>query len=180
MRRLGLLTVGLIVAHPDATLAQSVTRADLVGTWVSIQTWEAKGTKNTREWLLAFRDDSTWTWSAKLNGSADPEVKPDNGRWYLAGDTLWRSEATDTTYDPLAGLDHELKTINPMFSMKDIIKMMGPNTASYIQMGDQLGTLESGKIADIILLDGNPLEGYWNMLKTKVVVKGGRVVVDKR
>jgi imidazolonepropionase-like amidohydrolase len=99
--------------------------------------------------------------------------------------TAWDAGAilgycTDTTYDPLAGLDHELKTINPMFSMKDIIKMMGPNTASYIQMGDQLGTLESGKIADIILLDGNPLEGYWNMLKTKVVVKGGRVVVDKR
>ena len=67
-----------------------------------------------------------------------------------------------------------------MFSMKDIIKMMGPNTASYIQMGDQLGTLEPGKLADIILLDGNPLEGYWNMLKTKVVVKGGVVVVDKR
>jgi imidazolonepropionase-like amidohydrolase len=64
--------------------------------------------------------------------------------------------------------------------MKDIIKMMGPNTASYIQMGDQLGTLEPGKLADIILLDGNPLEGYWNMLKTKVVVKGGVVVVDKR
>ena len=67
-----------------------------------------------------------------------------------------------------------------MFSMKDIIKMMGPNTGSYIQMGEQLGTLEPGKLADIILLDGNPLEGYWNMLKTKVVVKGGKVVVDKR
>ena len=67
-----------------------------------------------------------------------------------------------------------------MFSMVDIIKMMGPNTASYIQMADQLGTLEQGKIADIILLDGNPLEGYWNMLKTKVVLKGGVVVVDKR
>jgi imidazolonepropionase-like amidohydrolase len=99
--------------------------------------------------------------------------------------TLWDAGAilgycTDTTYDPLAGLEHELRAINPMFSMKDIIKMMGPNTASYIQMGDQLGTLEPGKLADIILLDGNPMEGYWNMLKTKVVVKGGVVVVDKR
>ncbi|HLI83143.1 MAG TPA: amidohydrolase family protein [Bryobacteraceae bacterium] len=86
---------------------------------------------------------------------------------------------TDTTYDPKAGLDHELKMLNVMFSMRDLIKMMGPNTASYIQMGDQLGTLEPGKLADIILLDGDPLEGYWNWLKTRLVVKGGVVVVDK-
>ena len=37
-----------------------------------------------------------------------------------------------------------------------------------------------GKLADIILLDGDPLEGYWNWLKTKVVIKGGVKVVDKR
>jgi imidazolonepropionase-like amidohydrolase len=47
-------------------------------------------------------------------------------------------------------------------------------------MGDQLGTLEAGKLADIVLLDGDPLEGYWNWLKVKAVVKGGTVVVDKR
>jgi imidazolonepropionase-like amidohydrolase len=87
---------------------------------------------------------------------------------------------TDTTYDPKAGLDHELKILNVMFSMQDLIKMMGPNTASYIQMSDQLGTLERGKLADLILIDGDPLEGYWNWLKTKVVVKGGVIVVDKR
>jgi imidazolonepropionase-like amidohydrolase len=87
---------------------------------------------------------------------------------------------TDSTYDPLAGLEHELKTYNAMFSMADIVKLMGPNTASYIGMGDRLGTLEAGKFADIVLLDGSPLDGYWNMLKAKVVLKGGAVVVDKR
>jgi len=129
--------------------------------------------------LPRFRDGKPWPESIVDGVRLGEEAgyMPVNAR------TVWDAGAvlgycTDTTYDPTAGLEHELKTINPMFSMKDIIKMMGPNTASYIQMSDQLGTLEPGKLADLILLDGNPLDGYWNMLKTKVVVKGGVIVVD--
>ena len=87
---------------------------------------------------------------------------------------------TDTGYLPKAGLEHELKSLNVMFSMRDIIKLMGPNTASYIEMSDQLGTLEPGKFADIVVVDGNPLDGYWNMLNTKLTIKGGVVVSDQR
>lgn len=99
--------------------------------------------------------------------------------------TLWDSGVllgycTDTGYDPKSGLDHELKILDVMFSMRDLIKMVGPNTASYIQMGDKLGDLAPGKPADIILINGDPLEGYWSWLKTKVVIKGDVMVVDKR
>ena len=128
-----------------------------------------------------FRDGKDWPQSIVDGVRLGEEAgyMPVNAR------TVWDAGAilgycTDTTYDPLAGLEHELKSFNMMFSMKDMIQIMGPNTASYIQMGDQLGTLEAGKIADIILLDGDPLEGYWNWLKTKVTIKGGVVVVDKR
>ena len=128
-----------------------------------------------------FRDGKPWP-EGIVNGvrlGEEAGYMPVNARTiWDAGVTL--GYCTDTTYDPKAGLDHELKMLNVMFSMRDLIKMMGPNTASYIQMGDQLGTLEAGKLADLILLDGDPLEGYWNWLKTKVVVKGGVIVVDKR
>jgi imidazolonepropionase-like amidohydrolase len=87
---------------------------------------------------------------------------------------------TDTGYDAVAGLEHELKSMNVVFSTQDMVQIMGPNTASYLGMEDQLGTLEAGKLADIVLLDGDPLEGYWNWLKAKVVVKEGKIVVDAR
>jgi imidazolonepropionase-like amidohydrolase len=128
-----------------------------------------------------FRDGKPWP-----EGIVDGvRLGEEAGYMLVNARTVWDQNAvlgycTDTTYDPKAGLDHELRGLSVMFSMQDIFKLMGPNTASYIQMGDQLGTIEPGKLADIILLDGSPVEGYWNMLRTKVVLKGGAVVVDKR
>ena len=128
-----------------------------------------------------FRDGKDWPQSivGGVRLGEEAGFMPVNARTMFDAGVLL-GYCTDTTYDPRAGLEHELKSFNMMFSMKDMVKIMGPNTASYIQMGDQLGTLEPGKLADIVLLDGDPLEGYWNWLKAKVVIKGGKVVVDKR
>jgi imidazolonepropionase-like amidohydrolase len=90
------------------------------------------------------------------------------------------SYSTDQNAEDLVVLEHELKSFSIVFSMADIHKIIGPNAARYVGMQDQIGTLEPGKLADIILIDGNPTLNIYEMLKTKVVFKGGVKVVDKR
>jgi len=99
--------------------------------------------------------------------------------------TLWDNGVvygfgTDTGYLPVQGLAQELKTLSLMLSTRDLVKLMGPNSAAFVQMSKDIGTLEPGKLADIVVFPANPLDGYWNMLNAAIVVKGGEVVVDKR
>ncbi len=128
-----------------------------------------------------FRDGQPWP-NAIIDGEGrgrEAGYKAVNARTSWDAGVIY-GYGTDTGYLPKAGLEHELKSLNLMFSMQDIIKLMGPNTASYIEMSDQVGTLENGKLADIVVIDGNPLDGYWNMLNTKLVLKGGVIVSDQR
>jgi imidazolonepropionase-like amidohydrolase len=60
-----------------------------------------------------------------------------------------------------------------------MVQIMGPNTAAYLGMGDAIGTLETGKLADIVLLGGDPLQGYWNWLEARTVIKEGRIVAER-
>ena len=90
------------------------------------------------------------------------------------------SYSTDQNAADLVVLEHELKSFSIVFSMADIHRIIGPNAARFVGMADQIGTLEAGKLADIILIDGNPTLNIYEMLKTKVVLKEGKVVVGPR
>jgi len=90
------------------------------------------------------------------------------------------SFSTDQNYADLVVLEHELKSFSIVFSMRDIFQIMGPNSARFVAMEDEIGTLELGKIADIILLSGDPTANIYGMLTNQVTILGGEVVVDKR
>ena len=87
---------------------------------------------------------------------------------------------TDTSYLPKDTLEHELKPLRLVFSRQDIIQILTKNAAATIGRSDDLGTLEAGKLADIVMIDGNPLAETSDLLKVALVVRDGRVVVDKR
>jgi imidazolonepropionase-like amidohydrolase len=131
--------------------------------------------------LPRFRDGKPWPESI-LDGEGrgqEAGYKAVNARTSWDAGVVY-GYGTDTNYAPKAGLEHELKSLNLMFSMPDIIKLMGPNSASYIEMSDELGTLEAGKLGDVVIVRGDRLEGYWNLLDTRLVLKGGVVVSDQR
>ena len=87
---------------------------------------------------------------------------------------------TDTTFLPKDSLVQELKALRLVFSRKDMVQIMTRNAAAVIGRGKEIGTLEAGKQADIVMLDGDPLENIDNVLKVRMVVKSGSVVVDHR
>ncbi|TMJ24416.1 MAG: amidohydrolase family protein, partial [Alphaproteobacteria bacterium] len=52
--------------------------------------------------------------------------------------------------------------------------------AAICGVGHELGTIEVGKLADLIVVGGNPLEDIQNVRQLKLVLKEGVVVSDKR
>ena len=129
--------------------------------------------------IPTFRDGNPWPEGILGTGSNAAGEKAVNAR------TLWDAGVvygfgTDTNYSPVKGLSHELRALNLMFSPRDIIKLMGPNTAAFLDMEDEIGTLEPGKLADIVFIDGDPLELIFNLLQVKLVLKGGEIVADHR
>ncbi|MGB7215706.1 MAG: amidohydrolase family protein [Gammaproteobacteria bacterium] len=125
-----------------------------------------------------FRDGSPWPDGILQGGRPAAAQKVVNAR-ILWDNGVTLGFGTDTSYLPIKGLKHELRTLNLMFSERDIIKLMGPNTAAFLEMQDEIGSLAVGSRADLVLVGGDPLESISNLLNVAMVVKDGKVVVDR-
>jgi len=60
-------------------------------------------------------------------------------------------------------------------SNHDALKVATLNGANYIGMGDHIGSLEQGKLADLIVIDGNPLEDIYDTENVVNTMINGRL-----
>ena len=60
-------------------------------------------------------------------------------------------------------------------SNHDALRTATINPANYIGMGDHIGSLEVGKLADLIVIDGNPLENIFDTENVVYTMMNGRL-----
>jgi imidazolonepropionase-like amidohydrolase len=92
---------------------------------------------------------------------------------------------TDSGFGPTHGENLQELDIYVKWGMKpmDAIVAGTKNAAEALAWDDRIGTLETGKLADIVIVKGNPIKDI-GILKNKdnilLVIKGGKVVKDRR
>ena len=62
------------------------------------------------------------------------------------------------------------------YSLAGVLRMATLGNAEILQLDDTLGSIAPGKLADIVLVEGNPLETLDALRQIRHVLKGGEVV----
>ena len=75
----------------------------------------------------------------------------------------------------LASRELELMVASGMTPMEAIVAATR-NAAEVIGKGETLGTLEAGKLADLVVIDSDPLRDIGAMREVSLVVRGGQVI----
>jgi enamidase len=87
---------------------------------------------------------------------------------------------TDSTSRTGPTIMTEILTLGRTLTNLEIIDALTRNGAEYLYLGDEIGTLEPGKMADLVIIDGDPLTNISDLENVVVVIQGGQIVIDNR
>ncbi len=75
----------------------------------------------------------------------------------------------------------EANSLNRILTNEEVIATLTRDAAIYLELEDELGTLESGKLADVIIIDGDPLTDISALMNVDLVIQLGDVIAaDQR
>ena len=143
--------------NPDLRFVPAASR----NLWLTVgDDFDAKLSPEQRQTLASLYDRQLKL--AKLFDEAGVKMMAGTdfgGQWIVPGRSLHRE------FDLLAGAG-----ISPLH----ILQMTTINPATYLGRADDMGTVESGKQADLVLLSANPLSSITNLHRITGVIRAGR------
>ena len=157
------LTIGegysRLVEHPEF-LDQPLYQATLLPAEI-----ERLRTTTRREW-----EERRWTQWMKV---MTPVAQENLNRLHEAGGIVVLG--TDQSLGPAVHRELEL-LVEGGIAPVDAIRMGTLHGAIFLGKEDEMGTIEAGKLADLVLLDADPTEDIDNAKKIHIVIKGGAIV----
>ncbi len=118
-----------------------------------------------------FRDAQPFPWNTLSSAGQGPV----NARLLWEAGIVY-GYGTDTQWPPKESLADELRALDLVFAPKDIVTIITKNAGLATLHGDEIGTLEPGKLADIVIIEGDPLRDSGALLNVVTTIKEGRVV----
>jgi hypothetical protein len=162
------------------------------------QTWLAPGLVAYQPYVHAFDSASTHPERAKYVPGIIQGGWVHRAREFAPADspTMYSFFSNERTMELhkagiglLAGTDTPQPFVYPGFSLHDELELLVKagltpldalrtatyNPARFLGALDSLGSVEKGKLADLVLLDGNPLNDIRNTRRISVVIANGKV-----
>ena len=161
------MSTTLTIGENYARLAEHSEYLDQPLYRASLSSGEIDHLKNT---VSNEYSERSWTWWMKI---MTPIAQENLRKIHDAGGIL--ALGTDQTIGPAAHREMELLAdagITPL----DIITIATRNAAVFIGVEDELGTIEVGKLADMVLLEADPAIDINNAKKISAVIKNGDLV----
>jgi imidazolonepropionase-like amidohydrolase len=136
---------------------------------LSVQDRERLKTQQRAEW-----QKSSWTWWMKL---MTPIAQENVRKIDAAGGVV----ACGTDQSSGAATQRELELlaaagIEPL----EVIKIATHNSAVFLGKADQMGSVEDGKLADLVMLDADPTTDINNAKSIAFVMKGGEIIDESK
>ena len=139
--------------------------------------------------LLKFEEDyrdASFVERRHLMYTLDPKIftqglvvgKENVDRLYHAGAVIGCGNDGGIPQVAAGDLGREMLLLSSYTDMKpvDVLRAATINNARILGVEDELGSVEKGKLADLVLLPGNPLENMAHVLHPDAVFKEGRLV----
>ena len=122
-------------------------------------------------------------WDAQVPG-AQPvyaELKTAVRRMYEAGVTLAAGCDSGIPFVPFGeSLHDEMRCLTEAgIPPLEVLRMATCGNAAILGLDGDLGSVAPGKLADLLVLDGDPLENIENTKKILLVMQGGRILRDR-